>query len=152
MVSGLRSCICEYRRKPVENILGWGSTPSGTLRFKKIDGSFWNGETFRFADYTYYVGENWHGFYKATDVGYLRFIYYFGVIGLAAFSWFFCAVTAVCRKRFPRYAMFFGFLLLLNFLVWFKVSTDIFVVFAPFLCLAPEFLENKVEEVGTLDK
>lgn len=32
--------------------MGWGSTPSGTLRFKKIDGSFWNGETFRFADYT----------------------------------------------------------------------------------------------------
>jgi hypothetical protein len=32
--------------------LGWGSSPSGTLRFKKIDGSFWNGETFRFADYT----------------------------------------------------------------------------------------------------
>lgn len=31
--------------------MGWGSTPSGTLRFKKIDGSFWNGETFRFADY-----------------------------------------------------------------------------------------------------
>ena len=31
---------------------GGGSPPSGTLRFKKIDGSFWNGETFRFADYT----------------------------------------------------------------------------------------------------
>lgn len=31
-----------------------GETPSGTLRFKKIDGSFWNGETFRFADYTLY--------------------------------------------------------------------------------------------------
>ena len=43
--------LCEYRRKPVENIFGWGSTPSGTLRFKKIDCSFWNGETFRFADY-----------------------------------------------------------------------------------------------------
>lgn len=102
----------------------------------------------------YYVGSvNYkYGYYMGTDVGYLRFIYYFGVIGLAAFSWFFCAVTAVCRKRFPRYAMFFGFLLLLNFLVWFKVSSDIFVVFAPFLCLAPDFLEDKVEDVGTLDK
>lgn len=79
----------------------------------------------------YYVsrGDFKYGYYMGTDVGYLRFIYYFGVIGLAAFSWFFCAVTAVCRKRFPRYAMFFGFLLLLNFWVWFKVSTDIFVVF-----------------------
>lgn len=31
--------------------MGVGEYPSGTLRFKKIDGSFWNGETFRFADY-----------------------------------------------------------------------------------------------------
>ena len=30
---------------------GVGEYPSGTFRFKKIDGSFWNGETFRFADY-----------------------------------------------------------------------------------------------------
>lgn len=28
-----------------------GEYLSGTFRFKKIDGSFWNGETFRFADY-----------------------------------------------------------------------------------------------------
>lgn len=28
-----------------------GEYPSGTFRFKKIDGSFWNGETLRFADY-----------------------------------------------------------------------------------------------------
>lgn len=28
-----------------------GEYPSGTFRFKNIDGSFWNGETFRFADY-----------------------------------------------------------------------------------------------------
>ena len=32
-----------------------GEYPSGTLRFKKIDGSFWNGETFRFADYSRYI-------------------------------------------------------------------------------------------------
>lgn len=30
---------------------GGGVLPGGTFRFKKIDGSFWNGETFRFADY-----------------------------------------------------------------------------------------------------
>ena len=27
--------------------VGVGEFPSGTFRFKKIDGSFWNGETFR---------------------------------------------------------------------------------------------------------
>ena len=25
---------------------------NGTFRFKKLDDSFWNGETFRFADYS----------------------------------------------------------------------------------------------------
>lgn len=44
--------------------MGWGSTPSGTLRFKKIDGSFWNGETFRFADYSTYWNVNSAGIFK----------------------------------------------------------------------------------------
>ena len=39
-------------------IFGVGEYPSGTFRFKKIDGSFWNGETFRFADYIGYIGRN----------------------------------------------------------------------------------------------
>lgn len=26
---------------------------NGTFRFKKLDDSFWNGETFRFADYRF---------------------------------------------------------------------------------------------------
>lgn len=29
---------------------------NGTFRFKKLDDSFWNGETFRFADY---IWESW---------------------------------------------------------------------------------------------
>ena len=29
-----------------------GEYPSGTFRFKKLCGSFWKGETLRFADYT----------------------------------------------------------------------------------------------------
>ena len=36
--------------------MGVGEYPSGTFRFKKIDGSFWNGETFRFADYKFNLG------------------------------------------------------------------------------------------------
>ena len=36
----------------------WGGVlPGGTFRFKKIDGSFWNGETFRFADYKSWMME-----------------------------------------------------------------------------------------------
>lgn len=94
----------------------------------------------------YYVGENWHGFYKATDVGYLRFIYYFGVIGLLVFAWYFKEVASVCLRRFSHYKMFFSLLLLLNFIIWFKVSTDLFVVFAPFLCLPKENSDVSLSE------
>lgn len=83
----------------------------------------------------YYTGPKWGGFYKGTDVGYLRFIFYFGVIGLVAFSLFMYKVALVCMNRFTAYRSLFFVILLLNFAVWFKVSTDIFVVFALFLCI-----------------
>ena len=92
----------------------------------------------------YYIGEKWKiGFYQGTDVGYLRFIFYFGVTGLGAFSLFMYKVARVCMNRFVSYRSLFGVILLLNFAVWFKVSTDIFLVFALFLCMSEE--ENQPE-------
>lgn len=86
----------------------------------------------------YYVGPPMTGFYMWTDVGYLRFIFYFGLIGLAAFMFFFIKCGQVCAHKFRNYALLFWLLMLLNFIVWFKVSTDIFVVFALFLCISQE--------------
>lgn len=83
----------------------------------------------------YYTGPKWGGFYQGTDVGYLRFIFYFGAIGLVAFSLFMYKVAQVCMNRFASYRSLFFVILLLNFAVWFKVSTDIFLVFALFLCI-----------------
>ena len=86
----------------------------------------------------YYVGPTMTGFYMWTDVGYLRFIFYFGLIGLAAFMFFFIKCGQVCAHKFRNYALLFWLLMLLNFIIWFKVSTDIFVVFALFLCISQE--------------
>lgn len=83
----------------------------------------------------YYIGERTGGFYMATDIGYLRFIFYFGILGLIAFILFFIRVGFILKRRFPSFGSMFVFLVLLNFIVWFKVSTDIFVVFTLFLCL-----------------
>lgn len=82
----------------------------------------------------YYTSEITEGFYKNTDVGYLRFIYYFGVIGLLLFSFYFIEVGRTCMHKFPKWKVMFFLLLILNFAVWTKVSTDIFLAFAPFLC------------------
>ena len=84
----------------------------------------------------YYTGIDYGGFYKGTDVGYSRFIFYFGIIGLAAFAIFLIKVCQVLMKRFPSYKLMFVGILLLNFIIWLKVSTDLFLVFAPFLCLS----------------
>lgn len=86
----------------------------------------------------YYVGPTYGGYYKGTDIGYLRFIFYFGLTGLIAFSGFLIYASKVCVDRFPAFRWMFLMLLALNFIEWFKVSTDLFMVFAPFLCISAE--------------
>lgn len=86
----------------------------------------------------YYVGENYQGFYKETDIGYLRFIFYFGVVGLIAIIAYMIKVSQCCMRNLPKYRMLFGMLLLFNFIFWTKVSSDIFLVFAPFLLITQE--------------
>lgn len=87
-----------------------------------------------FAD-KYYTGPAWAGYYKGTDVGYLRFIYYFGLIGLFAFSAFMLKIGQILMDRFHEERIMFLIIILLNFIIWFKVSTDLFVVYALFLMI-----------------
>ena len=47
-------------------------------------------------------------------------------------------VALVCMGRFKDYRLLFFALLVLNYLVWLKVSSDLFSVFAIFLCISPE--------------
>lgn len=84
----------------------------------------------------YYVGYHWKGFYMGTDVGYLRFIYYFGVFGLFTIILFIIYAAKICISKFPTYKLMFVFILLINFIVWFKVSTDLLVIFAFFLSIS----------------
>lgn len=92
----------------------------------------------------YYIGKEWKSSYMDTDVGYLRFIFYFGILGLFTFSYFMYEVAKTCMSKFSCHRLLFELLLVINFIVWFKVSTDIFLVFAPFLCISKE--ENETFE------
>lgn len=83
----------------------------------------------------YYIGPSDYGFYMNTDAGYSRFLFYFGLIGLSTFILYFISVCRNCIQKMQHVRSLFITLLLLNFLIWIKVSTDLFVVFAPFLCL-----------------
>ena len=83
----------------------------------------------------YFIGQVTGGYYMGTDVGYLRFIFYCGVIGLIAFSVFIIRCAHYCTKDFSDCKLLFWSICLLNFIIWLKVSTDIFLVFALFLMI-----------------
>lgn len=99
----------------------------------------------------YFVGEITGGYYMGTDAGYLRFIFYFGVLGLVAFSAFMCYAAKTCMDSFMNYKWMFLLIIIVNFIVWVKVSTDIFVIFAPFIALSamddPEKDELSIKKV-----
>ena len=100
----------------------------------------------------YYVGitKNNGLFYMGTDVGYIRFIYYFGVSGLLAFIMYFIVNAYHCVSDFPKKKWIFFAILMMNFIVWFKVATDIFCIFALFLCITKE--ENDESEKSIVVK
>lgn len=84
----------------------------------------------------YYIGKYISGWYMGTDIGYLRFIFYFGIIGLIVFSYFMCYAAKVCIDYLPKYKHVILMCLLVGFVCWVKVSTDIWLVFALFVCIA----------------
>lgn len=91
----------------------------------------------------YYVGPQWKGYYMGTDIGYLRFIFYFGLIGLVCFCMFFIYAAWCCMEKYKTYKTLFMLLLMSNFIIWFKVSTDIFCVFALFLSVPQYYLRQE---------
>lgn len=86
----------------------------------------------------HYIGPKWGGYYMGTDVGYLRFIFYFGVIGLGIFCGYFIKLGQILMNRFKREYLIFLVLISLNFVFWIKVSTDIFVFYALFLMIGEQ--------------
>lgn len=78
--------------------------------------------------------DNWHA--VGTDIGYCRFIFYSGLLGLITFSLFFVYNAWACNRLMFGYTLFFCFLLSLSFIIWLKVATDLFIVYALFYNLA----------------
>lgn len=76
------------------------------------------------------------GFYMDTDIGYLRYIFYFGSIGLLLLTAVFLRITSTCCRIFTDDRWLFLLILLVNMLGWVKVSSDIIMIFAPFFVQA----------------
>ena len=92
----------------------------------------------------YFIGKEIGGYYMGTDVGYLRFIYYFGIFGLMGMCMVLYKAGSFCMRKLAHCKGLFILLLLTNYIVWLKVSTDIFLVFALFLMIRED--EEKAYE------
>lgn len=82
-----------------------------------------------------WIGNHRWSYYMGTDVGYLRFIHYFGLIGLSFFVGFILFCTKVCIDKYPKSRALFLLIMCMNFIIWAKVATDLFCVFALFLAM-----------------
>ena len=96
-----------------------------------------------------YLGEITDGYYKDTDVGYIRFIFFFGLLGLALFSSYIIYAGKNCIRLNPGNTFFFVILTSINFIIWLKVATDCFFILGLFICLG--YVRSKMEETEGTD-
>ncbi|MBQ0149829.1 MAG: hypothetical protein KBT08_04335 [Bacteroidales bacterium] len=80
-----------------------------------------------------YIGVEWAGYYMGTDIGYCRFLFYFGIIGTLAMILFFVYLARYCVRNHPEQEILFMLILLINLIGWCKVSSDVIMVFLPFI-------------------
>lgn len=82
---------------------------------------------------TWIIGSGRFGaFYYSTDIGYCRFILYCGLVGFICFSFLFIFNIYYFIRKAPNYINMFLLFGVLTFVIWIKVATDIFFIYALF--------------------
>ena len=120
--------------EPFFNYFETGEFSSGST--DKLNGTMWI-----WPDTTreWLIGTGWFGFFHfSTDIGYCRFVLYCGVIGLSLFSLFFLYDASVVWRKFKDFKFVTLLLVVLTFVIWIKVATDIFWIYALLFCLPYE--------------
>ena len=97
-------------------------------------------------------------YYYFSDIGYCRFVSYSGLIGITVFGLYFIYNAVYFSIRYPRYRYIFLLMIVVTFVIWAKVATDIFQLYALFYAFtdeeelyasdedeAPDELESKEE-------
>lgn len=84
----------------------------------------------------YYTGKSYHGFYMGTDIGYLRFIFFFGLFGMFSMIALFLCFWEIGCNRFTNLKVLVTLLLAINLIIWFKATSDLLPIFAILLCIS----------------
>lgn len=111
------------------NMLVWPSEPEGWI-------------------YGYGNFDNW---YYHTDIGYCRFTLYCGIVGVVLFSIFFLYNAYAIKDKFVNGSLLAMLLLVMVFVIWVKVSTDIFQFFALLLLINGDYEQEEDIEDCAID-
>lgn len=99
----------------------------------------------------YYTGKSYHGFYMGTDIGYLRFIFFFGLLGMFSMIALFLCFWEIGCNRFTNLKDLITLLLVINLIIWFKATSDLLPIFAILLCISKAD-QDSYEATLTLNK
>lgn len=77
-------------------------------------------------------------YYYFSDIGYCRFIFYSGLIGFTVFGLYFVYNAIYFAIRYPRYRYIFLLMIVVTVVIWAKVATDIFQLYALFYAFTDE--------------
>lgn len=89
---------------------------------------------------TWLIGRGTFGVYENnSDIGYCNFILYCGLIGMVIFSFFFLFCHLVQNRKFRQFGLPSLLLVALTFIIWVKVTTDIFFIDALLFCIVGDY-------------
>lgn len=89
---------------------------------------------------TWIIGRGTFGvFENDSDIGYCNFILYCGLIGLVLFSVFFLYCHLILNTKFRSFGITSLLFIVLTFVIWLKVTTDIFFISALLFCIEGDY-------------
>jgi len=112
-----------------EGFFNWIETGEWTTgSTEKLNNEMWIWPT---TDKAWLIGTGYFdGWIYSTDIGYCRLILYNGLIGFSVFASFFVYNALVFMNYYSKYIQIFLIFIVLTFVIWIKVSTDIYQIWA----------------------
>lgn len=93
------------------------------------------------------IGEGRVGVFETgSDIGYCNYILYCGLIGMAIYSFYYIYNHLSLIGKFRNFIIAAFLLVAITFIVWAKVTTDIFLIDALLFCMDGDFDEVPQEE------
>ena len=126
-----------YLRFGFEAFFNWVETGEFTTSSTDVLETMWVWPT---DTRTWIIGRGVFGVYETnSDIGYCNFIALCGLIGMLIFSFYFLYCHIVQNRKFRMFGLTSILLIAITFIIWMKVSTDIFFIDALLFCIVGDY-------------